>query len=172
MYLNSYLLQIVWDMKSQYKQIDKHMNRHKWLRWSGSHCVKNDFPAANFSMHMFNMSLMNMQSIIVCQQIFQVILISICKHYLRCNISEHTKLSSQELPKIALWKKFSFDENTFLSILLLLKMFNVSVMRMKVSNCFIKYFKISWFHRVCTIQSWQSNFSRRTKGINSNGMNA
>ena len=39
---------------------------------------KKIFPVANFLMHMFNMSLMNLQSIRICQQILQVKLLSPC----------------------------------------------------------------------------------------------
>ena len=57
------------------------------------------FPVAIFFMHMFNMSLMNLQSIRISQQILRVKEISPCMHYLSSTISEHTKPSSQELPK-------------------------------------------------------------------------
>ena len=49
--------------------------------------------------YMFNMSLMNLQSIRICQQILHAKLISPCMHYPNSTISEHTKPRNQELPK-------------------------------------------------------------------------
>ena len=57
---------------------------------------KKIFPVANFFMQMF-MSLMNLQSIRICQQILQVKLISKCMHSLRAY-----KTHSQELQKMAM----------------------------------------------------------------------
>ena len=55
--------------------------------------VKVKVTIANF-MQMFNMSLMNLEGIKICQQILQVNLISTCMHYIRCTVSEHRKHSS------------------------------------------------------------------------------
>ena len=131
--------------------------------------VKNDFfPLANYFMHMFNMSLMNLQCIRICQQILRVKLISPCMHYLSCIISEHTKPSRQELLTMATRKSCYFDGNIFLaSYVFLHSMCDESAKCQIASTNTLRWADFT----VDALLSCQSSFSRRTKGINHNGMN-
>ena len=101
------------------------------FKWQ-SFCQKWFFSVANFFMHMFDVSLMTLQSIRICQQVLRVKVISPCMHYLSCTTSEHTKPHSQELPKMDQWKKAVVSTKICFSASYFFKhMFSMYVMRLQ-----------------------------------------
>ena len=122
---------------------------------------------------MFDVSLMTLQSIRICQQVLRVKVISPCMHYLSCTISEHTKPHSQELPKMDQWKKAVVSTKKCFSASYFFKhMFSMYVMRLQ--NIRLRQ-EILWEELISlfyVLLSCQSKFSRRPKGINHKWMNS